>query len=200
MKRIYLARHGDIGLGRDKRYIGIQDLPLSGEGRKQALALAALFTQVALDRVYCSSLTRSQETAAVIAEGHALPLTILPDLHEIHMGEWEGKLFKEIRERFPSAYQQRGEDLVNYRPPGGERFLDCYHRVIPVFEEIGGSEGQASLIVGHAGINRVILCHAIGLSLQDVFAFEQGYGCLYLLKKNTSGHWNVEYVTATDLN
>ena len=38
-KFIYLVRHGDIGLGRDKRYIGQTDLSLSEHGKMQATVL-----------------------------------------------------------------------------------------------------------------------------------------------------------------
>ncbi|AFM00924.1 alpha-ribazole phosphatase [Desulfitobacterium dehalogenans ATCC 51507] len=189
MKKVYIVRHGDIGLGKNKRYIGIKDLPLSAEGRKQAFSLKERLREIPLDRIYCSALSRSRETAAIIAEAHPLSLTVLPDLHEIEMGEWEGRLFSEIQELFPAEYRQRGEDIVNYRPPGGESFLHCYLRIIPVFERIVRSDAETSLIVGHAGVNRVILCHALGLPLPDIFSFKQNYGCLTLLSQNHRGQW-----------
>lgn len=194
MKKVYLARHGDIGLGGNKRYIGIQDLPLSAEGREQALALSECLRGTPLDRIYCSALCRSRETAALIAEAHSLSLTVLPELHEIGMGEWEGRLFSEIQERFPAEYRQRGEDIVCHCPPGGESFHQCSRRIIPLFESIVRSDVENSLIVGHAGVNRVILCHVLGLPLQELFSFKQSYGCLTLLNKDYRGQWEVDYI------
>jgi probable phosphoglycerate mutase len=37
-------------------------------------------------------------------------------------------------------------------------------------------------VVGHAGINRVILCEAVGVPLANVFKFGQDYGCLNILE------------------
>lgn len=194
MKKVYLVRHGDIGLGRNKRYIGVQDLSLSEEGREQAFSLKERLREVPLDRIYCSALSRSRETAVIITEAHSLSLTVLPELHEIGMGEWEGQLFSEIQEQFPAEYRQRGEDIVHHRPPGGESFLQCSRRVIPLFESIVRSDAQTSLIVGHAGVNRVILCHALGLPLQELFSFKQSYGCLILLNQAHRGQWEVKYI------
>ncbi|MEM5818020.1 MAG: histidine phosphatase family protein, partial [Desulfitobacterium hafniense] len=67
-------------------------------------------------------------------------------------------------------------------------------RVIPLFENIVRSDAQTSLIVGHAGVNRVILCHALGLPLQELFSFKQSYGCLILLNQAHRGQWEVKYI------
>jgi broad specificity phosphatase PhoE len=38
------------------------------------------------------------------------------------------------------------------------------------------------LIVGHAGVNRVILCHALGIPLANLFQICQDYGCMNILE------------------
>ena len=40
---------------------------------------------------------------------------------------------------------------------------------------------QAFLIVAHAGVNRVILSEALGLSLDYLFRLDQNYGCLNVI-------------------
>jgi alpha-ribazole phosphatase/probable phosphoglycerate mutase len=40
---------------------------------------------------------------------------------------------------------------------------------------------QAFLLVAHAGLNRVILSEALGLSLQNLFRLDQNYGCLNII-------------------
>ncbi|MCO5387291.1 MAG: alpha-ribazole phosphatase [Desulfosporosinus sp.] len=187
MKKIYLARHGDIGLGRDKRYIGITDLSLSDKGREQANYLKEQLQDEPLDHIYCSNLARTQETAEIIASPHRISLSVLPDLHELNMGDWDGKLFTDIKQEFPREYRKRGEDIVNYRPPKGESFFDCFQRVIPVFDSILRSHKKNSLIVGHAGVNRIILCHALHKPLPELFQIEQGYGCLNVLTHDEKG-------------
>lgn len=183
MNKIYLARHGDVGLGRDKRFIGLTDLPLSDLGVEQAVLLRELFSQVPLANIYCSDLRRSKQTAVIIASAHKIIPTELTDLREMNMGQWEGKMFSEIREKYPQEYKARGEDIANYFAHGGESFVDCAKRVIPQFEKLAGSQESPILIIGHASVNRVILSRVLGLPLDNVFHFEQNYGCLNLILK-----------------
>ena len=181
MKRIYLVRHGDIGLGHDKRYIGVTDLELSAAGREQAHFLKEYLSSISFERIYSSPLMRSRETAEIIASDQAISPIVQAYLKEINMGDWEGRLFADIRNEYPLEYKRRGKDIANYRPPGGESFSDCYQRVIPPFESMMQSNAKNILMVGHAGINRVILCYALGLPLNHLFEFKQSYGCLNVL-------------------
>jgi len=194
MITVYLVRHGDIGLGEGKKYIGIQDHPLSEQGREQALALKEFFRSIPLSKIYCSNLKRSRETAGIIAEVHNIPLIQIPELQEINMGEWEGKPFREIKERYPEEYRLRGEDILNYRPPGGESFRDCAQRVIPVWHKILEAGEGNFLVVGHAGVNRVILCHVLGWPLQELFQLKQSYGCINILRQDANGQWDKDKI------
>ena len=40
---------------------------------------------------------------------------------------------------------------------------------------------EAFLVVAHAGVNRVILSEALGLSLDYLFRLDQNYGCLNVI-------------------
>ena len=40
---------------------------------------------------------------------------------------------------------------------------------------------EAFIIVAHAGVNRVILSEALGLSLDHLFRLDQSYGCLNVI-------------------
>ncbi|TGE37600.1 alpha-ribazole phosphatase [Desulfosporosinus fructosivorans] len=182
-KHIYLARHGDIGLGREKRYIGQSDLSLSALGEQQASLLKEIFSRVPLDNIYCSDLGRAQQTADIIASAHQILPMARVELRELNMGTWEGKTFSEIRAEYPKEFKNRGEDIANYSPPRGESFYDCYKRVIPVFESLTKSDESTILIVGHAGLNRVILCRVLGIPLENVFRLEQSYGCYNLISQ-----------------
>ena len=182
-KLIYLARHGDIGLKRDKRYIGQSDMALSELGKKQAISLKEKFCSVSLDNIYCSDLDRAQQTADIIASAHKIIPTARVELRELDMGDWDGELFSKIRAKYPKEFKERGENISHYRSPEGESFSDCYKRVIPVFESLSQSDEATILIVGHAGVNRVILCRVLGIPLDNVFRLDQSYGCLNLICK-----------------
>lgn len=195
-KYIYLARHGDIGLGKDKRYIGQSDLPLSELGKKQANLLKEKLCRVPIDNIYCSDLERSQQTADIIASAHQIVPTARVELREMNMGKWEGQLFSEIRAKYPQEFKERGENIAHYSSPEGESFSDCYKRVNPIFEGLAQSQETTILIVGHAGVNRVILCRILGIPLDNVFRFEQSYGCLNLICKEYS-EYRLKYLNLT---
>jgi probable phosphoglycerate mutase len=190
---IYLLRHGDSRPDAVRRFIGRTDNPLNETGRSQAEWWRRSLAGITFDRVYCSDLQRSIETARIIARRVRAPLTALPALSEINLGRWDGMPTSEVRRLFPKEYDQRGADLAGYRPPGGESFSDLSARVLPDFEEVVRHISGNLLIVGHAGVNRVVLCHLLGMPLANLFRLDQGYGCLNILEY-TSGTWAVRRV------
>ncbi len=179
---IYLVRHGAIQPpGPGRRYLGQLDVPLSPEGYRQAESLRERLRPERLAAVYGSDLRRAMETAAIIAAPHGLTPRAWPEFREISLGAWEGLAFEAVQQRYPEEYAARGKDFINFRPPGGESFLDCAHRVLPAFYAALASTPGDLLIVGHAGVNRILLSLAPGRSLTELFDFPQDYGCLNLL-------------------
>ncbi len=106
----------------------------------------------------------------------------VPEFREINFGIWEGLSFKEIMTRYPEELQQRFADLANFRIPEGESLKDLEARVAPKLADlIREHSGEAFLVVAHAGINRVILSQAMGLSLQHIFHLDQAYAGLNII-------------------
>jgi len=187
---VYLMRHGDSRTDAVRRFIGQSDQPLNDTGRAQAEWWRRKLSRIPFSRIYCSNLKRSVETARIIGRRMPAPLTILPPLGEIDLGSWDGMPVSEVRRLFPLEYIRRGADLVGYRPAGGESFADLSVRVLPAFEDVLQQSGENLLIVGHAGVNRVILCHLLGMPPANLFRLDQGYGCLNILEYS-AGSWKV---------
>ncbi len=186
---IFLVRHGKLQQqDEQRRYIGQIDLPLSQEGRSQARNLHRRFEHAHLDAIYCSDLRRSRETAELIAGAAGPKVIVRQDLREIAMGEWEGLSLRAVARDFPEEFRARGADLATFRTPGGESFADCNRRVIPAFEEIAAATGGNLLIVGHAGVNRLVLCHLLGMPVSNLFRLGQDYGCLNIIQSGNTGY------------
>lgn len=177
-KRIYLIRHGKIDCGKEKRYIGITDLPLSGKGINQAEELRDYFSNIDIEKVYISPLIRCVQTSEIILGSRNLERVVIEELKEINMGDWEGESFAYIKSRFPEQYVSRGKYIDTFVPPGGESFYQLQQRVIPAFEHIIRSTEGNTLVVAHAGVNRVILSKILGFPLQEIFNVCQSYGCI----------------------
>ncbi|MCF8108662.1 MAG: histidine phosphatase family protein [Desulfohalobiaceae bacterium] len=178
MRMIYLLRHGEILTGPGKRFIGQTDCGLSARGRRQALAWKPFFTGCTLSHIFCSDLCRSQQTAELIAGARADRLRIEPRLREISLGDWENQAMDAVRAAHPQAWAQRGRDLAGYRPPGGESFRDLSRRVLSFFDDLQTGLQADMLLVGHAGVNRVLLCSLLGMPLNNLFRLGQEYACL----------------------
>jgi len=186
---IYLLRHGEVrSPPGGKRYIGWQDLPLNRIGLEQAAAWATYFEALGLDEICCSDLIRCRETADIIGRRCSLEARALPELREVRLGQWEGKSFEEVKTRYPQAFQARGEQIADHRPPGGESFRDLLNRTWPVFEALVRRPGNRTLVVTHAGVIRVLLCRLLGLPLENLFSIGQGYGALNIIDVRPQGY------------
>lgn len=177
-KNIYLIRHGEIGISGEKRYIGVLDLPLNINGNLQAQKLNVFFENIDLDKIYCSDLQRSLQTAEIIAGKKVVKIEKFKELREINMGNWEGKLFKEINVKYPIEFRTRLDEIENFKPVGGESFKECQLRAISIFSTLAKEDGENIAIVAHAGINRSIIAYILGVPLKNIFKFEQHYGCI----------------------
>lgn len=185
-KIIYLLRHGSIlsDSREEHRYIGHLDLPLSKAGIFQAEKLRDVFAKYNCSTVYCSDLRRSVETAAIIAKKISAKPIIKKNLREINMGIWEGKTFKEIALSYPDEFAARGLNIAEYRIPGGETFLEAQKRIVAEFSAVLSAEAGNLIIVGHAGINRLLLCKLLNVPIANMFRFCQDYGCVNILIAN----------------
>jgi probable phosphoglycerate mutase len=186
---IYLLRHGAVDSpGNGKRYIGCQDVVLSDLGYQQAHAWADRFSDTALETIYCSTLIRCLETARIIGQRNCLTPQALQELRELSLGAWEGRRIDTIKTSYPLAYQQRGDQISDYRPPGGESFRDLQQRVWPTFETVARRLQGRTLLVTHAGVIRVLLCHLLEIPLKNLFRIGQTYGALTIIEKGPQGY------------
>jgi probable phosphoglycerate mutase len=75
---LLLARHGETDWNRELRIQGSSDIELNELGRRQAQQLAQELTDVDLDAIYASDLSRAQATAAASSAGPTAPSTSSP--------------------------------------------------------------------------------------------------------------------------
>lgn len=191
--RVYLARHGQVEGHEEKRYNGQADVALTAKGRAQYGLLRERLGRKSLAAVYCSDLSRCTWGAELIAAPHELQPACLPELRELHIGDWEGMTWAEIQARYPDAWQARLDDLVNYRVSGGESLQELADRVRPALASlVARHPGEEIAVVAHGGVNRVILLDAIGAPLSQMFHIEQSYGCLNIIDYFGDGYVTVQ--------
>jgi alpha-ribazole phosphatase/probable phosphoglycerate mutase len=167
--RIDLLRHGEPVGGR--RYRGQTDDPLSETGWQQMRA--AVMDRQDWDVLYSSPLKRCAEFARELSGRLLLPLTTDERLKEIGFGDWEGRTPDEIRRDDPRRLENFWRNPIGNRPEGAETLASFQARVSAAWAEIGAAHaGQRVLIVGHAGITRMILSLVLGCPAEHMFRFQ----------------------------
>jgi len=185
---IYLVRHGSVVGAETRRFIGHLDVPLSPLGEAEAAALARRLASVKLAAAYSSDLSRTRRTAAILGAPHGLETVPLPDLREFSMGRWEGLTAEEIRALDPEAFEAWMADVGRFQFPGGESLSDVAARAWPALEAIEARHaGGSILVVAHGGPNRIVLCRALGVSLERILALGQDYAALSVLERSREG-------------
>jgi broad specificity phosphatase PhoE len=167
--RLFLVRHGATQLTAEDRFSGAVGVDLSDEGRTQAAALARRLATERIAAVYCSPLSRTVETATILAEPHGLPVVHRDGLREISHGRWEGLTRPEVEKRFPAEYAAWEADPFTFAPEDGESGVGVLARALPVVRE---------LVVGHAGSNVLVVSHkaTLRLLLSSLLGFDaRGY-------------------------
>lgn len=162
--RLTLVRHGETLWNRERKIQGITDVGLTELGFEQAKKLSISLQNEKFDSIITSPLKRAYDTALAIGKYHALPITVENDLHELNVGEFEGKSFPELRLKYPDFLNQWMLDHATTVLPQGESLQEVQNRVWPVIKEITKTY-RNSVVVSHSFVITTILCKAQNLSL-----------------------------------
>ena len=191
--RIHLIRHGQVAGFDQPRYNGQTDVALTDFGVEQYHRIRERLADTKISACYTSDLTRCTIGADIICRALGIEPVARRELRELNIGVWEGLTWQDIRTTWPEGWQARLDDLVNYRVPQGENLLDVEKRVMPVINDIvERHKGQEVLVVGHGGVNRIILLNAIGAPLAGMFNVEQNYGCYNIIDYYSDGRATVK--------
>ncbi|MBA4349308.1 MAG: histidine phosphatase family protein [Thermodesulfovibrio sp.] len=202
---IFLIRHGKTEGSNVKRYLGSTDVPMSENGIEQIKRISSFISAEVLKRrselitpehrnlqalavtaVYCSPLSRALKSAGIIAEAHNLKPAVIDDLRERSFGIWEGMTFMEIKEKYPDEFEAWANNPLKYSPMGGESTIEVRDRAIKALDTILDNHRLNSeeniVIVAHGGVNRVILCHMLGMPLENIFRIEQDNAAVNIIE------------------
>jgi len=154
----YFVRHGESEGNAAHVFTGQTDSPLTARGRQQAEIVADELAKVKFDRIVSSDLSRTRDTAQVIAKRHRIPVETLAELREINVGDRTGTPFDEAR----GLPNWSDDGFVSW--PGGETLDQVLARTLGAIDRLTReSPGKSILIVGHGGVNRILLSHFLGI-------------------------------------
>ncbi|HEX5613692.1 MAG TPA: histidine phosphatase family protein [Acidimicrobiia bacterium] len=126
---ILLVRHGESQPAHPERPFptvdGHGDPPLDPVGHEQAERLADRLQHERIDAIYVTTLQRTHQTAAPLAQRIGLEPIVVADLREVFLGDWEGGAFRlralEGDPVFEAIWREERWDVI----PGAEP-LDAF--------------------------------------------------------------------------
>jgi probable phosphoglycerate mutase len=188
---VLLVRHGasqDAVPGEPFEMVeGHSDPPLSAIGLQQAAAVGARLAASPPDALFVTSLQRTVQTAAPLVAATGLQPTVIPELSEVRLGEWEGG---ELRIRtahgdplVATIFEQQRWDVI----PGAEPADDFAERVRAGFGRVveATGPGRVAAAVVHGGVigelthqatgaPRLAFVHAENTSITRIVVFGDG--------------------------
>lgn len=165
--RILLVRHGESAAADLSRPFdlvdGQGDPPLHPEGRLQARAACERLAKEPIDAIYVTTLRRTVETAALLVAMTGIEPVVEADLREIHLGDWEGGLFrKHVAEAHPLAVASREQERWDIIP-GAESPEAFRSRVRAGIERVAAAHpDQLVAVFTHGGVIGEVLAIATG--------------------------------------
>ncbi|MBB5130650.1 putative phosphoglycerate mutase [Thermocatellispora tengchongensis] len=142
---------------------GQGDPGLAPDGRVQAERVAERLAVERIDAIYVSTLRRTGQTAEPLAGRLGLTPNVEPDLREVHLGEWEGGLFRRmVAENHPIAQRMSAEERWDVIP-GAEPAQGFSERVRKVLAKLAAAHRDQRLAVfTHGGFIAEALAAATG--------------------------------------
>lgn len=157
---IYLIRHGETNLNRERKFYGELDISLNDKGIVQGQSLQEQLNKITFSKIYTSHLKRTIEMAELVTQKSATDFIMMRELGEKGFGLWEGLSADEIEATFPKEWAAWLEQPFTITPPQAESFVQFKERVEKVFRDIYRSlreEPETNiLIVSHLGVLRLI--------------------------------------------
>ncbi|TML39523.1 MAG: MSMEG_4193 family putative phosphomutase [Actinobacteria bacterium] len=143
-------------------------LHLADKGRAEAQAVADRLSGLPkVEAIYASPLERARETAAPIARGLNLRVSIDKGLMDCDVGDWTGASLKAVAKRPEWRVVQRWPS--GFRFPNGESFTEMQGRIVDTLDRIRQRHlGATVVVVSHADPIKAAVAYSLGTPL-DLF-------------------------------
>lgn len=162
------AAHDHLGRILSGRTPGI---PLSPDGRGQAVRLARALSGTRFAAIYTSPVQRARETAEALAADRDCPVVVADALDEIDFGAWTGRAFAQLES--DAGWDRWNAARGSARCPGGETMAEAGQRAVAFAGEVAARHaGAAVALVSHCDVIRAAMAHWLGLDLDHALNFD----------------------------
>ena len=157
--KLYIVRHGQTEWNVLEKFQGQLNSPLTLEGIEKVKETAKKLKNIKFKAGYTSQVGRTFATAKIILQNNnyeqektsdqKLKLKKLPELNEIHFGEWQGMTFKETFLKFPKEAHNYFYDVKNYNAKNikGEELKDGLERFLKGLKKIREEQKSENILI-----------------------------------------------------
>lgn len=171
LTQLDFLRHGEPVGGR--KYRGQTDDPLSDKG--WAEMRSAVGTARPWQAIVSSPLSRCLAFAETLSKEMDVPLAVEDRLKEVAFGVWEGRTRSELKVADPDLLFNFKRDPIGARPAGAEDLDAFQSRVARAFDAMAEAyRGRHVLVVAHAGVIRMAICHVLGIPPAHAYRLQVG--------------------------
>jgi 2,3-bisphosphoglycerate-dependent phosphoglycerate mutase len=198
LSTMILVRHGQSQWNLENRFTGWVDVPLSTQGRQEAITAGKKLRDIRFDTIYISHLLRSIQTLHYILlelqdtripiiyheeqrirswehyngdQKNEIPIYQSVDLAERYYGDLQGLNKAETMKKYGEYQVHLWRRSFDINPPNGESLKDTCERTIPYFKNHILPElqlGKTILIVAHGNSLRSITKHVELISDREI--------------------------------
>lgn len=170
---ILLIRHGETEAAKPGQSFAMKDghgdPALRPEGEAQAVAVGERLKTEPISAIYVTKLRRTHQTAAPLAAHLGLEPIEDPDLHEVHLGDWDGGAYRMHAAQGHPAFKRAKAAQEWGEIPGAETTAALHERVTRGLLRIAAAHpDQRVAVVVHGGVVGAALAAASG---SQAFAF-----------------------------
>ncbi|RKG29520.1 histidine phosphatase family protein [Acinetobacter tianfuensis] len=180
--KLDFMRHGETELSHTLR--GSTDDALTEKGWQQMekALLQAIQSGIQWDVIFSSPLQRCSVFALQAAQQLGLELQYLPQLQEMHFGDWEAQTTQHLYETVPEQLEKFWLQPTMFSPPNAETLVQFEQRVEQALQKINAymqiKKCSRALVISHGGVIKLLKCKAMSKPLNDLLKMSAELGQL----------------------
>lgn len=158
--KLFFIRHGQTDWNIEEKIQGSRNIELNETGIRQAeeLSTKVLKDNYKFSKIYSSPQRRAAKTAEILSEATNIQYIIDEGLAEVDLGAWEGLSWREVKEQYPTEYNEWYINRRYTKAPEGESYEDMIKRVLNALHKIIDENNEDVAIVTHSAVIMCLQC------------------------------------------
>lgn len=136
-----------------------------------------------IQAIISSDLKRCANFAWALSDELDLPMLLMPQLQELHFGDWEGQKVAELYEKYPDDLVKFWQTPSQFTPPNAESLSEFAKRVdnaiIKIKHFAKSHHLTHVLIITHGGVIKYLMTKINHMPLDDLLKNSAEHGKIY---------------------